>query len=107
MKAKGIALMLAILLTLAMAGVAGAQGPAPYYGYTPQTYYLNGLAPGQSGGYAYPFPGNNSGANLRFGGGYYPPYQRFGGGYVYGPYQRFGGGYGVTPYASGWSYNGY
>lgn len=101
------ALLLASLAMFVLSGVASAQGPWPYYGYTPQTHYLQGYYYVYPGGYAYPFPGYNSGAYNRFGGGYFPPYQRFGGGYVYGPYQRFGGSYGVTPYSSGWSYMGY
>ncbi len=111
MKAVGIGLILAILMTLVVVGVAGAQAPyyggGTYYGYQPQTYYLNNFSFGYPGGFAYPFPGNSSGAYNRFGGGYFPPLRRFGGGYVYGPYLRFGGGYGVTPYTYGGTYNGY
>jgi len=109
MKTIGVAVLLALTLTLVIAGVAGAQSPVPYYGgygYQPQPYYLDGYFT-CPGGFAYPFPGNGNGADNRFGGGYFPPYRRFGGGYIYGPYLRFGGGYGVTPYSSGWSYWGY
>ena len=112
MKTITVALALAIMLTLALVTVAGAQGPTAYfnggtfYGYSSQTNYLDGYFPGCSG-WAYPFPGNSDGAFDRFGGGYSPPYQRFGGGYMYGPYLRFGGGYGVTPYTVGWNYPGY
>lgn len=102
-----LAFLTATLVAIfAFGGIASAQGPLPY-GYIPQTYYLQGYYYTYPGGYAYPFPGYGSGAYNRFGGGYFPPYQRFGGGYAYGPYQRFGGGYGVTPYSSGWSYIGY
>jgi hypothetical protein len=110
MKAVGIGLMLAIVMTLAAVGVAGAQGPSSgwgiYDGYSPQTFYLNNFS------FACPsnvclYGGNGNGAYNRFGGGYFPPFRRFGGGYAYGPYLRFGGGYGVTPYSYGWSYSGY
>jgi hypothetical protein len=109
MKAMSVALLAAIVLTLAVAGIASAQGPYNGYGYQPQTGYMSGYYYGNSysGGYTYSFPGGGNGADNRFGGGYFPPYRRFGGGYVYGPYLRFGGGYGVTPYSSGWSYTGY
>jgi hypothetical protein len=106
MKAVSIALIAAIVMTLAAAGIAAAQGPFYGYGYQPQTKFLGGYY-SSGGGYSYPFAGGNSGAYNGFGGGYFPPYQRFGGGYSYGPYLRFGGGYGVTPYSSGWSYTGY
>jgi hypothetical protein len=123
-KRIGVAMLSALVLTLVIAGVAGAVGPVPPNGgnsYQPQPYYNHGYSPntGQPG-YAFPgngtgtnrgtpayaFPGNGTGTNRGT-----PAYTLSGNGN--GVCSRFGGGYGfpcrqsVTPYSGGWTYWGY
>jgi hypothetical protein len=123
-KRIGVAVLSALALTLVIAGVAGAQGPVPYYGgygYQTQPYYPNGYFT-NPGAPAYAFPGNRDGTNHgapayvlpgnRNGTNFGAPAYAFPGN-ANGVCNRFGGGYGfpchqfVTPYSGGWSYWGH
>ena len=119
MKRIGIGLVAAVVLTLAVVGLAAARNPCncpagcpawPGCGGGPPVAH-GGPCPGgcfvviRDGG---PFSDFGVGPYTRFGGGYIiggfepGPYMRFGGYYVSGaypegPYQRFGGGYILGP----------